>query len=1375
MASRDADRLTPPPTTRPATLAQHMRRELSQSVSDRPDPTRRSDEPAGPHSQITSTPITHTTPVMPEDNLRRLVDDFVHSVQHDIASLRAQHITRRKTVKLNKPVSATVPLLDSDVSRSASPALITSPSLVMQRARTSGQFSTADLQLVQDAFDAAASMSIPREQPRSMAREFSLKLYPYDGTSEPFETFIARFENFSDHFQWSEQERLFNLRNSLAKSVGNVLWDSGSPSSSAELIQLLRSRYGTEHQAERFRMELKTRRRQKDEPLQSVFQDIKRLMALAFPGQHGSMAEITAIDAFVDSFTNRDLRKQVLQKSPATLAEALTWAVHLEAIDDSGKQHTSSYDKDGHRDKDNRRGHRAYAQVASSTSTSTHSQPAAPHSPEKRRSSFQTRARSVPPPRRRIDRVGSPPRHSHRAAPASHAVVSDTSSRHPLRCFNCEGIGHFQHECPSPHKQSAVHRSDKSDWRRSDKPPASAPTTPSAPAQPAPQPSTPSREQGHANIVSWKRSTPETYIEIDIAGFKQACLLDTGCDYSLIPSRLVPQARLTPVNIDIYAANGSPVHILGRMTVRFHVSGIPIIADLLVSEDIHEFLLGYDWLVAQGAHWFFDRKILLLHGKEIPLQFRTSRSSVSRIYAKEQVIVNPCSTQAVPVKIVRSSLRIPKADWLLEQQTLATGVHVDRALLPDSSCIAVRVVNQTTQPFTLEAGTEVGQASLATVDKDVVDLDTVAVRDSSNISNAVSVRTITSESQEDFTHLQPVLDTLPTELTPLEREEAITFIKGYSDVFSKGEFDLGRTSLITHHIDTGDAKPIRQPLRRHPQVYLDIIDTEISKMEAARVIEPSYSPWASNVVVVRKHDSTPRITLDYRQLNSVTYKDSYPLPNIADCLDAFRGASYFAVLDLRSSFYQVPLAEEDRDKTAFITRKGQWRFRSLPMGLSNSPGTFQRLMDMVLRGLTWTSVLVYIDDIVVYASSHVELRNRLAAVFQRLRDANLKLKPSKVRLFQRQIKFLGNIVSGQGVAVDDSKVIEITQWAVPRNVHEIRSFLGICSYYRRYVKDFAAHAAPLHELTKKDNPYTWDDQKQASFDFLKNALTTAPILAMSRDEGTYVLDVDASDRAMGAVLQQEQEGMLRVIGYSSRIFNTCEIKYCITRKELAAIIFGLKQYRQYLLGRRFTIRSDHAALLYLRSAKELIGQQARWLDFIEEFNFDLQHRAGVSHGNADALSRKYSSSDQNATQSCIQCRKRGMVREDNGDTVDACQDAKRPRESVRTDSPPRGFVHAVQTRAQKRRKQDHSPDVSDRDINSDSDEISSTPVQRGKRHRHRDAAVNQSMGHGLLLCPETGGRYGLSVGKILAQYIHTARLEYYPGGKPQVEGLSQAI
>jgi len=214
-------------------------------------------------------------------------------------------------------------------------------------------------------------------------------------------------------------------------------------------------------------------------------------------------------------------------------------------------------------------------------------------------------------------------------------------------------------------------------------------------------------------------------------------------------------------------------------------------------------------------------------------------------------------------------------------------------------------------------------------------------------------------------------------------------------------------------------------------------------MENQGIIEKCASPLASNVVVVTKHDVTPRITLDYRMLNNVTYKDSYPLPNIADCLDAFKGSSWFGILDLRSSFYQVPLAEVDRDKTAFKTRRGQWRFCSLPMVLSNSPAMFQCLIDMVLRGVTWESVLVYIDDIVVYAQTYEELKIRLEEVFIRLRGANLKLKPTKVKLFQLEIPFLGYRISGEGVAMDPDKISEIVLWHRPKSVHDVRQFLRL--------------------------------------------------------------------------------------------------------------------------------------------------------------------------------------------------------------------------------------------------------------------------------------------------------------------------------------------
>jgi len=240
-----------------------------------------------------------------------------------------------------------------------------------------------------------------------------------------------------------------------------------------------------------------------------------------------------------------------------------------------------------------------------------------------------------------------------------------------------------------------------------------------------------------------------------------------------------------------------------------------------------------------------------------------------------------------------------------------------------------------------------------------------------------------------------VIDTLAIELSTGEQAEGTELLHTYQNVFSKSEYDLGRTSMTEYKIDTGYARPIKQGLRWQPQTSLPIIDTFSENMERQHIIEKSVSPWTSNVFVVNKHDGSPRITFDYPALNNVNYKNCYPLPIIAYCLDPFKGSSWFAILDLRSSFYQVPFAEADRDKTVYITRRGKWRFGALPMGLSNSPATFQRLMHQVLRGLTWESVLVYIDDIVVYVHTFADLNMRLEEVFIRLRGANMKLKSTK--------------------------------------------------------------------------------------------------------------------------------------------------------------------------------------------------------------------------------------------------------------------------------------------------------------------------------------------------------------------------------------------
>ena len=415
----------------------------------------------------------------------------------------------------------------------------------------------------------------------------------------------------------------------------------------------------------------------------------------------------------------------------------------------------------------------------------------------------------------------------------------------------------------------------------------------------------------------------------------------------------------------------------------------------------------------------------------------------------------------------------------------------------------------------------------------------------------------TKESKEMTTEqvTEGIMKSLPRELTDCQRRQVRRLIERNESIFSKSEYDIGRTPLVEHHIDTGSHRPIRQPLRRHPFKHLEIIDRQVDEMERHGIIEPTASPWASNVVLVRKKDGSLRFCVDYRRLNAITYKDSYPLPLIDNCVNAVAGASWFSTLDLRSGYYNIPIADEDRDKSAFITRKGCHRITVMPFGLACAPSVFQRLMDFVLAGLSYVTCLVYLDDIIIFGRTFEEQLSRLEEVFRRIQSANLKLKPTKCSFFQRQVAFLGHVISEDGISVQEAKIDAIRDWPPCRTLTELRAFMGTSGYYRRFVKDFSSIAAPLFALMKKNVEFVWTDECQTAFDTLKERLTSAPILALPTDEGTYVLDTDASDNGLGAVLSQKQDGIERVVAYASRTMTKSELHYETTRKELLAVVY----------------------------------------------------------------------------------------------------------------------------------------------------------------------------------------------------------------------------
>jgi len=447
------------------------------------------------------------------------------------------------------------------------------------------------------------------------------------------------------------------------------------------------------------------------------------------------------------------------------------------------------------------------------------------------------------------------------------------------------------------------------------------------------------------------------------------------------------------------------------------------------------------------------------------------------------------------------------------------------------------------------------------------------------------------KEEEKQEHVQCLVDGLPEDLAPREHKMAAAFICSHAHSFSKADFDIGRTDIIKHRINTGTNHPHYERLCRHPTSQLVMIDEQVEDMLRHDIIEHAASPWCSNVVMVRKKDGAMRFCIDYRKVKDLIIKDKFPLPKIDTFFDQLNGSHYFSSCDLRQGYWQTVISEEDRDKTAFVTRKGQWRFKVQSFGLCNAPSQFARTMELILVGLTYHNCLIYLDDILVFSRTFEEHCERLGAVLDRLDKHTLKLKPSKCHLFQRKVSFLGHVVSGRGIECDPTKTVAISAWPRPANVSEVRTFCGLASYYRTFVPHFAHVAKPLHDLMKKNVSFEWSSNCEASFQELKKRLTTPPVLVAPRDEGEYVLDTDASDFALGAVLHQRQDGQLKVIGFASRSLTAPERRYCITRRELLGVVYGLHKFRQHLLGRCIVVRTDHAALTHLMRTPEPIGQQ----------------------------------------------------------------------------------------------------------------------------------------------------------------------------------------
>jgi ribonuclease HI len=358
--------------------------------------------------------------------------------------------------------------------------------------------------------------------------------------------------------------------------------------------------------------------------------------------------------------------------------------------------------------------------------------------------------------------------------------------------------------------------------------------------------------------------------------------------------------------------------------------------------------------------------------------------------------------------------------------------------------------------------------------------------------------------------------------------------------------------------------------------------------------------------------------IDYREMNKLTVKNRYPLPRIDDLFDQLQGSSVYSKIDMRSGYHQLRVREEDIPKTAFRTRYGHYEFQVMPFGLTNAPAVFMDLMNRVCKPYLDKFVIVFIDDILIYSCSKEEHAEHLKAILTLLREEKLYAKFSKCDFWIEKVQFLGHVINSKGIHVDPAKIEAVKNWASPTSPTKIRQFLGLAGYYRRFIEGFSRIAKPLTELTQKKKKFDWGEEQESAFQFLKQKLCEAPILALPEGSEDFVVYCDASIQGLGAVLMQR----LKVIAYASRQLKPHEENYTTHDLELGAVVFALKIWRHYLYGTKCTVFTDHKSLQHILDQKELNMRQRRWLELLSDYDCEIRYHPGKANVVADALSRK---------------------------------------------------------------------------------------------------------------------------------------------------------
>jgi len=827
---------------------------------------------------------------------------------------------------------------------------------------------------------------------------------------------------------------------------------------------------------------------------------------------------------------------------------------------------------------------------------------------------------------------------------------AEMSARGP-KCFKCQKKGHFAKECPEAKHKDPSRRVAESNAISDDVEDKEVEVTEQS-SEPDPWLRTVTTDHISGDTDQLEPSQvatrgPTYKVDLTVDGVCTRGLLDHGAQVSLVRKELLPVIKdhqgwtkddTTTRNLKMEAqpigAEGGPLGAtaLVKLLVQVDETGKAECVPFYVLESKKPIWQGElsNCGMVLGTNALISLGFVVAHanGTVIEPTGDMKRGSVTRVYQvvlTKDLHVGPFQTRPTPVCVdgdpgttMGRGLVSPREQPMAELQCDFTD-----ELWTGEQSLSLSVTNWSGQPVLIKKGTAVGTLEpVSQISRE----DPLWEEQSGPVVATVSGGEDSCQRRDLLEEQLCIGEHCSTE----DRAALTGVVLANHHSFALSDDELGETNLVEHVVQLTDHTPIATQPRRLPYALRKELEGELDRLVGTGCIEPSNSPYASGLVLVRKKDRSLRVCVDYRGINKLTVPDKYPMPRIDELLDRVGECKgrYFTCLDLMKGYHQVKVAEESKPRTAFTCHMGLFQYRRMPFGLTNAPATFQRLMSRLFAGKEWNFVFIYLDDLLIVSKSITEHVEHIERVLRRLGEANLRLKPQKCKFAQQEVEYLGHTLTSEGVRPNDSKTRAVKEFPRPTTVKEVKSFLGLVNYYRRHLKNLAIIARPLTALTRKGLvKLDWTTECEEAFQEVKRMLCTAPMLRPPDMAKEFFLSTDASMRGFGALLEQEGDDKRRYpIAYASRQTNSAEVKYAPTELEVAALVFAVEHFEVYLLGSKVTVFTDHQALVspfisHLQSQTR--GLLARWYLRLSRFlpNLKLEYKPGHQNTAADALSR----------------------------------------------------------------------------------------------------------------------------------------------------------